>query len=308
MTIFGPDISNNNGALTLATGTPFVLAKSSESTNYHDPTYAGFKFQAARIGALFSAYHFLHAGSAAAQARYAYGIVGKTPLMLDVELTGSSKPQLSDVTAFIDEYRAYGGNIWAAYIPHWYWQGDMGSPSLTPVSSRHVALISSSYTSYSDSGVGWNAYGGVSPALWQYTDSQAYSGKHVDFNAYKGTKAQLAALMGATSTADNGGIIVSTEQDTDMHIDIRPGQPYVCTPPAPVLGGTSAVCLSADFGSLVVRMATFSIKSKSWTVLPNFTVDSASPAVRYNYPDDVNKVSIEIASGSGALAADIYKV
>jgi hypothetical protein len=60
---------------------------------------------------------------------------------------------------------------------------------------------------YSDSGPGWDAYGGVKPVVWQYTDGLAkYAGgglHHADTNAFKGTEAQLAVLFnGATEDQD----------------------------------------------------------------------------------------------------------
>jgi GH25 family lysozyme M1 (1,4-beta-N-acetylmuramidase) len=231
VTIKGPDVSNFQSGLRLTAGTPYAAAKSSEGTTFKDGSYQNFKSQAANIGAVFSAYHFLHSGNVKAQAQFAYGIVGKTPLFVDVEATGTSKPMLADVTGFIDAYRALGGVVWAAYIPKWYWSGTMGSPSLKPLSDRHVSLISSAYTAYSDTGPGWTSYGGIVPQLWQYTDRQAYGGMSVDFNAYRGTKQQLAVLVNGGSApapaAPAGGGTVLLEEDSDMQIEttsIHPGE------------------------------------------------------------------------------------
>lgn len=218
MTIQGPDLSNNNGSVTILSGTAFVFAKCSENNNYKDPYYAGFKTQAAKVGAVFSAYHFLHQGNGAGQASYCHSIIGSTPLMMDVETTDSSKPTITDVCNFVDEHRKLGGVVWGVYLPHWYWQ-NLGSPSLQPLIDRKLALVSSSYPTagYSDNGPGWASYGGMTPTVWQWTDSKSYSGKSVDFNAYKGTKDQLASLLsGGTSSASNGSTTVSVEEDDDM--------------------------------------------------------------------------------------------
>jgi hypothetical protein len=175
-----------------------VAAKATEGTGFADAAYADFKAQAARIGAVFWAYHFLHAGNAAAQAAHAHAVAGDTPLMLDWEPYAQigSAPTVADAVGFVDAYRLVGGRVWAVYLPHWYW-AQLGSPSLAPVAQRGLALVSSNYPpgGYSDTGPGWAAYGGVSPSLWQYTDAQPYGGRNVDFNAYRGSVAQLSALV-----------------------------------------------------------------------------------------------------------------
>lgn len=196
MTIHFPDVSNYQAGLSLA-GAVAVEAKASEGTGYRDPTYASFKLQAAVAGIPFCAYHFLRRGDPAGQAAYALGIVGpNTPLMLDVETAvDGTDATMADMYGFIDAYRAAGGLVTLAYLPHWYWQDHWGSPSLAGLTQRNVALISSNYTTYSDDGPGWAPYGGVTPAIWQYTFQQPFNGQFVDFNAYKGSVAELAALF-----------------------------------------------------------------------------------------------------------------
>lgn len=208
MTLFFPDISSYEAGLTIQPGTVAVIAKATEGTYYRDPDYATFKAQAATHGAVFSAYHFLKAdGNAAGQADYCHAMVGSTPVMLDVETEGTSKPGVADVAAFIARMRALGGRVWGAYFPQWYWQQVGGN-----LASLGVALVSSNYTAYSDSGPGWAPYGGVTPTVWQYTDKQPYGGQTMDFNAFRGTVAELAALINGTGTPTPtpGGSTVGT--------------------------------------------------------------------------------------------------
>jgi hypothetical protein len=182
-----------------------VVAKATEGTYYQDADYAGFKAQAAHVGAIFSAYHFLKAGGGVAQAEYCYAMVGSTPVMLDVETEGSSKPNVQDCLDFIVRMRSLGGRVWGAYIPRWYWEQVGGN-----LAELGVAIVASGYPgSYSDTDANWNAYGGVSPQIWQYTDSQPYGGQHLDFNAFKGTVAELAALINGTTTPTSGGTNMS---------------------------------------------------------------------------------------------------
>ena len=197
MTIFYPDISAFQGNISLF-GAVAVCAKATEGTGWTSSNYAWQKAEAARRGAFFFAYHFLHAGNAAAQAQHCFNVVGKTPLMLDFE-PSSTHPSVSDALAFVDKFRALGGIVNLLYLPHWYWQ-QLGSPTLSGFVSRGMSLVSSDYVSYSDSGPGWAGYGGMDVAIWQFSSSFSFNGQRVDFNAFKGTVAQLVALVGGKVT------------------------------------------------------------------------------------------------------------
>lgn len=207
MTIFFPDISSYETGLVVQPGTVAVIAKATEGTYYRDALYATFKAQASQVGAVFSAYHFLKAGNGAAQADYCHAMVGDTPVMLDVETEGTSKPTVADCLAFITRMRALGGRVWAAYFPRWYWEQVGGN-----LASLGVAIVASGYPGhYSDTDPNWLPYGGVSPLIWQYTNAQPYGGQRVDFNAYRGTVPQLAALISGTSTSGEDMALDSTD-------------------------------------------------------------------------------------------------
>lgn len=194
MTIFYPDVSGFQGAISLA-GAVAACAKATEGMTFISPAYAEQKAEAGRQGAFFFAYHFLHQGNAAAQAQHCYDVAGHVPLMLDFEPTGTSRPQLTDATTFIDAFRKLGGTCNLVYLPHWYWQ-QLGSPDLKSLRYRSARLVSSAYLgAYSDNGSGWTPYGGSTPVIWQYTSTQAFHGQQVDFNAYRGTLADLKALV-----------------------------------------------------------------------------------------------------------------
>jgi len=228
VTISYIDVSNHNGTMPLQAGTVACFAKSSEGTGYRDAYYGHFKAEAQRVGALFGAYHFLTEGNGAAQARFAYSIVGSSvPMMIDFEpeydANGNaiSLPSLADAIAFRDTYRSLGGLVRVNYLPRWYWAGHLGSPSLAPLSD--LALVASDYTAYSDTGPGWEPYGGLTPAIWQYTDKLPYSGQLVDFNAYRGTVHDFAALLGLSG----GSMTLSTDQENQLLNDTH--NVYVAT-------------------------------------------------------------------------------
>lgn len=193
MTIYFPDISHFQAGLKIQPKTVAVIAKATEGTTYADPSYADFKSQAHAVGAVFLAYHFLWSGTPA-EAKWAFQRVGKTPLMIDAE-NPKVKTTVKMILSFVTEYRKLGGVVHMVYLPRWYWQNNLGSPDLRPLAKAGLQLVSSNYTTYSDKGPGWNAYGNVTPIQWQYSDNFVYGGKHVDFNAFKGTAAQFQNVI-----------------------------------------------------------------------------------------------------------------
>ncbi len=223
MTIFYPDVSSYQTGISFA-GCVIAMVKATESTNYTNPDYAAAKQRAASAGAYFCAYHFLHAGNGAGQASYAFSVVGRgIPLMIDFEPaynangTIASAPQVSDAVDFINQYRALGGTVYLLYLPHWYWQGDLGQASLTSVIDLGMLLVSSDYTGYSDTGPGWAPYGGMTPVVWQYTSTATLNGVvNVDMNAYQGTLANFQAQVttGAGVQGPSGSEPTLVEGDT----------------------------------------------------------------------------------------------
>src|SRR5258708_38832787 len=110
--------------------------------------------------------------------------------MLDVEVTGTSTPTLADATAFVDAYRRLGGIVYLVYLPRWYWQANLGSPSLGPLSTRGLLLVSSSYSSYTDagSGIGWQPYCRLTPLVWPQPAAPVVHGIPRGFHALRCAK------------------------------------------------------------------------------------------------------------------------
>lgn len=194
MTVYYIDISSFQAGINLS-GWHAVAVKATQGTGYTDPFWGSFRTHAAGVGAFFFGYHFLEAGNGAGQADHYFAVAGKTPCMIDFEPTSGSNPHIGDATAFCDRLRQRGGVCNLVYLPRWYW-GNLGQPSLQALIDRHLHLVSSQYTPYSDSGPGWAPYGGMVPAVWQYTSTLSTGGfSQVDANAFKGTFAQLQALV-----------------------------------------------------------------------------------------------------------------
>lgn len=222
MTIFGPDVSSFEHGLNIrALTSPFILLKATEGTYYVDADFEAFLAQARATGQLVVPYHFVTTEDPDLQAALIAAHIGDKglSLMLDVEpqtQTGS-RPTVAQVAALIDRCVARGLRPRLVYLPRWYWQ-QLRSPSLSPLASRGLGLISSAYpggTGYpGDGAAGWQPYGGVTPLLYQYTDAAYEGGQKVgDMNAYRGTVAQLAAFLGVQPTTPTGGDMPLTPQD-----------------------------------------------------------------------------------------------
>lgn len=212
MTLFIPDMGSFQADIKL-TGALAAIVKVTEGDSYVNPFYPAQASEARRVGAFQPAYHFLHQGSAAAQASWAHVHAGAVPMMIDAEPTTglagninrrsvaaqplmrttallASRPGISDICGFTDAYRKLGGTVFWVYLPHWYWV-ELGSPSLKPLADRGLLLWSSAYTTYTDvdSGAGWQRYDKyLAPQMWQYSSSVSFGGIHdVDFSAFRGT-------------------------------------------------------------------------------------------------------------------------
>lgn len=222
MTIFYPDLSHYDidRGVSVEPGTVAVIAKATHGTLFVDSGYATFKAQAAKVGALFGAYHWLNHGNGAAQARYCYQHVGTVPVMVDAEDTdrnsGYNGPlTVQDIVDFVTTLRAAGGICNLVYLPHWYWQDTMKSPSLAPLVRLGVGLVSSNYTTYSDTGPGWTPYGAerAAPVVWQYTDHLPYGGGYSDFNAFRGTVDEFRTVLYGAPPAPTPAPIPRPEEE-----------------------------------------------------------------------------------------------
>jgi len=95
-----------------------------------------------------------------------------------------------------------------------------------------------------------------------------------------------------------------TRRRNDMHVDLKPNTPVVFTNPAAALGGTSTLLLASDFGDATVRVATFSFKTASWTVV-NHVIGSKGGAFSMPMPPDTNKVSVVLQTDGVPVGLDV---
>lgn len=207
MTIYGVDVASYQGQpdwpKVAASGARFGFSKVTEGTSYLNPTWshnrAGMLAQG--DGFLAGAYHFLHGGNGAGQARYFLdhaGDVSDLAVALDVEAAGADAATARD---FVAEFKRLTNNHPViGYWPKWYWQAH-GKPAL----GFFDGLWQSAYVSGTGSPSGlygrvpeswWDGFGGAAVELLQYSSSATVPGVsgRCDVSAYRGSLDQLRAL------------------------------------------------------------------------------------------------------------------
>ena len=229
MTLFYPDVSNNNWGSTELTdagrralldflsrlrdeGFAGVSHKMTQDAGFIDPYGAICQDWCDQNNFPFIGYHYVGTDDAGAQAQNWRAAGGRNNVMFDWE-QGSG--DLNEFWACVNSFNDIGVNVQLAYDPRWYLEG-AGSGAGTDISNfaaNGILLVSSAYplgyqSGYAsalydqcggDGGGGWIAYdGGPIPSAWQFTSSAIIGGvSGVDCNAYRGT--DLNVLFGATA-------------------------------------------------------------------------------------------------------------
>lgn len=216
MTIYGVDVAsyqgNVNWSSVYAAGIRFGFSKVTEATSYVNPTWTQNRAGMLGLGGGFlgGAYHFLHGGSGAAQARYFLskaGDVSKLAVALDVEASGADAATSREwVSEFKDKT---GGHPVIGYCPRWYWE-QTGRPDLsffdTVWQSAYVSGSGSPASLFGKVPASWWATFGNEPiSILQFSSSGTVAGisGRCDVNAYRGSLDELRALaLGQTEEDD----------------------------------------------------------------------------------------------------------
>ncbi len=206
--LYGIDISHHQGAFDLARtraeGFDFAFLKATEGSSFVDSRF-GANLDAGRAaGLLVAAYHYQRADSSAeAQTAHITATVpADVPVILDVEDGGGGADLSRDI---IGRLVAAGYRSPLLYLPRWYWE-QIGSPDLTGLpalwysryASNEGGYASEIYERYRDFyDAQWGGYGGLGVAVLQFTSSATVAEQSpVDANAFRGTREELAALLG----------------------------------------------------------------------------------------------------------------
>ena len=236
MPVFGLDISHHQDlGLDLAQckreGIAFVFIKATEGNTFLDSEFATNLAEARRAGLLVAAYHYVRASAGAAlQVAWISRHVPKdVPVILDVEANSGAIALTRDLVARL---KGAGYRVPLLYLPRWYWQ-QIGQPSLLGLpplwSSRYPDnVVGTLADEWADVPAHyWDGYGGLPVAVLQFTSSARIAGHApLDANAYRGTHAQLAALLGG-------------QEEEDMALDDK-------LPPVKMVGGATVSLSVAD--------------------------------------------------------------
>ena len=212
MPVFGLDISHHQDlALDLARakreGIEFVFLKATEGSTFVDSEFKANLAEARNAGQLVAAYHYLRASApASAQVAHILNHVPRdVPVIPDVEANSGS---IGLTREFVKRLKDAGYRVPLLYLPRWYWQ-QIGSPPLVGLpplwSSRYPDnVVGTIADEWSDVPAHyWNGYGGLDVAVLQFTSSAAIAGHQpLDANAYRGTREDLAVLLGYTTTRE----------------------------------------------------------------------------------------------------------
>lgn len=221
---FGVDISNHQNGFSLeramGEGFDFAFIKATEGT-WKDPVFDSHRREAEAIGLLYAAYVYVRGETSAEEhARALDEVVGDptVPVALDIEANSGTNPAHWRNIAQALERKGY--RVALSYIPGWYWR-DIGRPSLSglpPLWTSNYPSTQAGFASalYDRAGAGgWEGYGGLDVAVWQFTDRANVAGWSVDANAFRGSKDDLRALFArggrGTINNDEGEISVSAE-------------------------------------------------------------------------------------------------
>lgn len=230
LTIYGVDVASYQGRPDWPSvhraGIRFGFSKVTEGTGYINPTWGHNKAAMAGLGDGFlpGAYHFLHGGNGAAQARFFLqhtGDVSGLAVALDVEAFGADAATSRDWVA--EFKRLTGGHPVLGYYPKWYWQAH-GQPSL----DFFDGLWQSAYVSGTGSAAGlygkvpaswWASFGGESVELLQYSSSATVPGisGHCDVSAFRGSFDELRALALGEDDMDPSTQVTINPYYADQH-------------------------------------------------------------------------------------------
>lgn len=274
--LFGVDISHHQGAIShaaiRAAGFDYVIARVGQAAggkyaNTQDRNWARNRVEAPKHGLILVAYFYIGDKRTPDQnAALAKQWIGDAsiPIALDFE-EGSGN--LAHYDACFAAFQRAGLNVIRLdYIPRWYWN-QVGSPSLVGKrlwSSRypnnHPGSKFSEYAEVPESY--WNGYGGAPIVVLQYTSAgriDGYDG-NLDFNAFKGTRSDFLALIGA------GQETPESEDEDDMigyHKSVTPNagadeyRTVVDFPfeigPGSAHASRGFVSVSASYGEIQVR-------------------------------------------------------
>lgn len=217
-TLHGVDLSEHQDGMSLkraaSEGIDFAIIRTTDGT-HRDRCYRSHLEDAEAAGLVTAAYHFLRNPSegttVAQQVQASLEVMGdkKRPMWIDVET--SAGLHVDHIRQCKREFEKHGVRVIGAYSYVPYWEGRI-SPH-EPDSHEFGAFWVAAYgrNPYGkprdiypgDQHRQWNhPLGNQKPVMWQYGSNAQVAGYSVDINAYRGTKAELRALLSGKPAQD----------------------------------------------------------------------------------------------------------
>jgi hypothetical protein len=238
MTIFGWDmshfdaVSGDTAEKAIAEGFLFVTHKAGGDANDQELGAFWNEFKGHRDKLLLGAYWVVYPGNGASRADSFCNRLdticpgwGDAPFILQLDCEkwngdSSTVPSKSDIKAFCDRLRVRAPKLMPiVYAPEWVYGDKLNGLNYPLWASAYVSGSGTASGLYpGDSSSKWNAYSGQVPAILQFTSSAKIAGQTTcDANAYRGTLAQLTALV-APGWSEDMTFEVS-DLDTMVHTD-----------------------------------------------------------------------------------------
>lgn len=229
--IYGVDISNHqNGILAEligAEGFRFCIIKASEGT-WRDPILHSHLADVRKSSDMHvAAYVYVrHDATPQQHADTLADHLGDTSVPVALDIEHGSGSSVSHFKAIRDAIQAKGYRVILTYLPEWYWK-EIGRPSLEglpPLWTSRYPDMGGGFASviYQRAGrKGWDGYGGLDVAVWQFTSTANVANWQIDANAYYGTERSLAALFGGEAPLQKEELDMSAVQEIKDYIDVR---------------------------------------------------------------------------------------
>lgn len=238
MTIFLADLSNHDwqrGPMNIASmvdaGIVGLTHKATDGDHFYRDPYIGAALNRARAASvkLPGAYHVLWNGNVTSQMDWFLSVVtevapwwrnGPFLWQLDCEPFGYNgiAPTLATIRAAADYLHAKTGMTPVVYAPRWVYGDSLTGLDYPLWASSYGTNPVGSYAALypGDGSARWAPYSGQTPTLLQY-GSRTIIGSQVgcDANAYRGSLAQLLALIGGHIEEDEMKTVLVRKQGTD---------------------------------------------------------------------------------------------
>jgi GH25 family lysozyme M1 (1,4-beta-N-acetylmuramidase) len=226
--IFGVDVSayqpNFDFQAAKSEGYDFAIIKATEGAGWRSSFYRDQAQRSRSAGLVTAAYHYQGTQSVASQVSNIQAVVDTdTPIAIDVELNSGGV----DITrGLVSSLESLGYKVFAIYLPKWYWQGHLGSPSLDGLPDNWVSWYPDNVARFGSEGFSlvpesvWvQAFGGLPTRVVQFTSSGKvanYPSGNIDLNYFRGTRAEFEAWLGGSNEEE---IDVATLDEISAKLD-----------------------------------------------------------------------------------------